>query len=55
MKTLKNTLENNYTNYVENYSPELPVSKVAEKIPLTTKDNILFNLLVEAVAIIPYN
>src|SRR6185437_6374704 len=45
MKTLKNTLEKNYSNYAENYSPEL-LSKVADTIPLT-EDNILLNLLVE--------
>ncbi|PKC57259.1 hypothetical protein RhiirA1_472759 [Rhizophagus irregularis] len=50
MKTFKNTLEKNCD---ENYSPEL-LSKLAEKIPLT-EDNILLNLLVEAVAIIPLN
>ncbi|CAB5189659.1 unnamed protein product [Rhizophagus irregularis] len=50
MKVLKCTLE---TNYLENYSPEL-LTKVSEKMPLT-EDNILLNLLVEAVAIIPLN
>ncbi|CAG8465665.1 17545_t:CDS:2 [Rhizophagus irregularis] len=50
MKTFKNTLKKNYT---ENYSPEL-LSKFAEKIPLT-ENNILLNLLVEAVSIIPLN
>ncbi|CAB5189618.1 unnamed protein product [Rhizophagus irregularis] len=46
-KTFKNT------NLSKNYSPEL-LSKVSEKMPLT-EDNILLNLLVEAVAIIPLN
>ncbi|RGB33960.1 hypothetical protein C1646_168187 [Rhizophagus diaphanus] len=50
MKVFKNILEKNLT---ENYSPEL-LSKFAGKIPLT-EDNILLNLLVEAVAIIPLN
>ncbi|RGB33781.1 concanavalin A-like lectin/glucanase domain-containing protein [Rhizophagus diaphanus] len=50
MKTFKNTLEK---NYYENYSPEL-LSKFAGKMPLT-EDNILLNLLVEAVANIPLN
>ncbi|GBC46625.2 BTB/POZ protein [Rhizophagus irregularis DAOM 181602=DAOM 197198] len=50
MKTFKNTLEKNCD---DNYSPEL-LSKLAEKI-LLTEDNILLNLLVEAVAIIPLN
>ncbi|RGB37170.1 hypothetical protein C1646_741305 [Rhizophagus diaphanus] len=46
-KTFKNT------NLSKNYSPEL-LSNVSEKMPLT-EDNILLNLLVEAVAIIPLN
>ncbi|EXX55261.1 uncharacterized protein OCT59_000974 [Rhizophagus irregularis] len=50
IKTLKNTLAR---NYAKNYSPEL-LSKVAEIMPLT-EDNILLNLLVEAVAIMPLN
>ncbi|RGB27933.1 concanavalin A-like lectin/glucanase domain-containing protein [Rhizophagus diaphanus] len=50
MKVLKNTFEKNQT---ENYSPEL-LSKFASKMPLT-EDNILLNLLVEAVATIPLN
>ncbi|POG66423.1 hypothetical protein GLOIN_2v1482360 [Rhizophagus irregularis DAOM 181602=DAOM 197198] len=50
MKVFKNTLKKNLT---ENYSPEL-LSKFAEKMPLI-EDNILLNLLVEAVAIIPLN
>ncbi|RGB33983.1 hypothetical protein C1646_668899 [Rhizophagus diaphanus] len=41
------------TNLVKNFSPEL-LSKVSEKMPLT-EDNILLNLLVEAVSIIPFN
>ncbi|PKC17101.1 hypothetical protein RhiirA5_493284 [Rhizophagus irregularis] len=50
MKGFKNTLEKKST---ENYSPEL-LSKFAGKMPLTV-DNILLNLLVEAVATIPLN
>ncbi|CAB5356816.1 unnamed protein product [Rhizophagus irregularis] len=50
MKSFKNTLEKKST---ENYSPEL-LSKFAGKMPLTV-DNILLNLLVEAVATIPLN
>jgi hypothetical protein len=50
MNTFKNKLKKNTT---ENYSPEL-LSKFAEKIPLT-EDNILLNLLVETVSIIPLN
>ncbi|CAB5356824.1 unnamed protein product [Rhizophagus irregularis] len=50
MKVFKNILEKNQT---ENYSPEL-LSKFASKMPLT-EDNILLNLLVEAVATIPLN
>ncbi|CAB5356712.1 unnamed protein product [Rhizophagus irregularis] len=46
-KTVKNT------NLSKKYSPEL-LSKVSEKMP-STEDNILLNLLVEAVAIIPLN
>jgi hypothetical protein len=45
-KTIKNT------NLIKKYSPEL-LSKVSEK--QLTEDNILVNLLVEAVAIIPLN
>ncbi|RGB33975.1 hypothetical protein C1646_787840 [Rhizophagus diaphanus] len=40
-------------NLVKNYSPEL-LSKISEKIPLT-EVNILLNLLVETVAVIPLN
>ncbi|CAG8650535.1 uncharacterized protein OCT59_000957 [Rhizophagus irregularis] len=40
-------------NLVKNYSPEL-LSKISEKIPLT-EDNILLNLLVETVAVMPLN
>src|SRR5204862_505798 len=47
MKTVKNT------NLIQNYSPEL-LSKVSEQMPLT-EDNILLNLLVETVAIMPLN
>jgi hypothetical protein len=50
VKTIENTLIKDFTG---NYSPEL-LSKVAEAIPLT-EDNILLNLLAEAVAIIPLN
>ncbi|CAB5356810.1 unnamed protein product [Rhizophagus irregularis] len=50
MKGFKNILEKKST---ENYSPEL-LSKFAGKMPLT-EDNILLNLLVEAVATIPLN
>ncbi|CAB5189615.1 unnamed protein product [Rhizophagus irregularis] len=46
-KTVKNA------NLEINYSPEL-LSKVSEKMPLI-EDNILLNLLVEAVAIVPLN
>ncbi|GES97547.1 hypothetical protein GLOIN_2v810536 [Rhizophagus clarus] len=46
IKTLKNS------NLVKNYSPEL-LSKISEKY--LTEDNILLNLLVEAVAIMPLN
>ncbi|RGB22382.1 hypothetical protein C1646_748533 [Rhizophagus diaphanus] len=48
--TFKNTLKKNCD---ENYSPEL-LSKLAGKMPLT-EDNILLNLLVKAVAVIPLN
>jgi hypothetical protein len=48
---IKKTIKNN-TNFAENHSPEL-LSKVSEKVPLT--DDILLNLLVETVAIIPLN
>ncbi|GES97513.1 hypothetical protein GLOIN_2v1482344 [Rhizophagus clarus] len=47
IKTVKNT------NLAKNYSPEL-LSKISEKMP-STEDNILLNLLVETVAIIPLN
>jgi hypothetical protein len=50
MNTFKNKLKKNTT---ENYSPEL-LSKFAEKIPLT-ENNILLNLLVEAMSTIPLN
>ncbi|CAB5356730.1 uncharacterized protein OCT59_000998 [Rhizophagus irregularis] len=50
MNTFKNTLEKNCD---ENYSPEL-LSKLAGNMPFT-EDNILLNLLVETVAIIPLN
>jgi hypothetical protein len=50
MKTFKNTLEE---DSIENYSPEL-LSKFAGKMPLT-EDNILLNILIEAVANIPLN
>src|SRR5436190_1578830 len=50
MKTFKNILKKDCT---ENYSPEL-LSKVSEQMPLT-EDNILLNLLVETVAIMPLN
>ncbi|UZN99713.1 uncharacterized protein OCT59_000980 [Rhizophagus irregularis] len=46
-KTFKNT------NFAKNYSPEL-LSKISEKMPLT-EDNVLLNLLVEAVANISLN
>ncbi|CAB4403528.1 unnamed protein product [Rhizophagus irregularis] len=46
-KTVKNT------NFAKNYSPEL-LSKISEKMPLT-EDNVLLNLLVEAVANISLN
>src|SRR5438034_9471145 len=41
------------SDFTKKYSPEL-LAKIAEIIPLT-EDNILLNLLVEAVAIIPLN
>ena len=50
IKTIKNTLEK---NGMENYLPEL-LSKVVNIKPLS-KDNILLNSLVEAVATIPLN
>src|SRR5205814_1104838 len=50
MKTLKNTLKKNHT---ENYSTKL-LSKVAEIMPLS-EENILLNLLVEAVTTISLN
>jgi hypothetical protein len=40
-------------DYMENYSPEL-LSKIVDIIPLS-EDNIILNLLVEAVSIIPLN
>ncbi|CAB5189648.1 unnamed protein product [Rhizophagus irregularis] len=46
-KTFKNT------NFAKNYSPEL-LSKISEKMPFT-EDNVLLNLLVEAVANISLN
>src|SRR5436190_13868097 len=49
-ETVKNTLEKNRTN---NYSPEL-LSKVVDTMPLS-EDNVLLNLLIYAVAIIPLN
>ncbi|GBC01574.1 hypothetical protein RclHR1_04240004 [Rhizophagus clarus] len=52
-KTLKNILEINFSNYTENYSPEL-LSKAVDAIMLT-EDNILLNLLIEEVATIPLN
>src|SRR5436190_4583807 len=51
IKTVKNNLEKDFTE--NNYSPEL-LSKVADTMPLLD-DNILLNLLVETVAIIPLN
>ena len=51
IKTVKNNLEKDFTE--NNYSPEL-LSKVADTMPLL-EDNILLNLLVETVAIIPLN
>ncbi|EXX68320.1 uncharacterized protein OCT59_020402 [Rhizophagus irregularis] len=50
MKTVKSALENNYVN---NYSPEL-LSKAVKIMPLS-EDNVIINLLVEAVSIIPLN
>src|SRR5207248_6867418 len=50
IKSVKNKLEENST---ENYSPEL-LSKVADTMPFL-EDDILLNLLVEAVANIPLN
>ncbi|RIA94417.1 BTB/POZ protein [Glomus cerebriforme] len=47
IKTIKTT------NYINNYSPEL-LSKAVNIIPLS-EDNILLNLLVEAIATIPLN
>jgi hypothetical protein len=41
------------TNYAENYSPEL-LSRAAETMPLS-EDNVLLNLLIDAVANIPLN
>src|SRR5207248_7629153 len=40
-------------NSLENYFPEL-LSKIADIMP-SSEDNVLLNLLVEAVAIIPLN
>ncbi|CAI2179578.1 11185_t:CDS:1 [Funneliformis geosporum] len=52
VKTVKITLEKNHN---DNYSPEL-LSKIVDDTMSLTNDNILFNLLVEAVSIIPlYN
>ncbi|RIA93199.1 BTB/POZ protein [Glomus cerebriforme] len=48
IKTVKNALEK---DYLENYSPEL-LSKVVDIMSLS-EDNVILNLLVEAVAIIP--
>src|SRR5436189_1699031 len=53
MKIVKNTLEKYYTSCAENYSPEL-LTKIAEIMPLS-EDNILLNLLVEAVASMTLN
>src|SRR4051794_14391265 len=50
MKTFKNDLGR---DYIENYSPEL-LSQIADIMPLS-EDNVLLNLLVEAVATIPLN
>ncbi|CAI2191021.1 4380_t:CDS:2, partial [Funneliformis geosporum] len=50
MKTVKNTLEKNRN---DNYSPEL-LSKILDTMPLT-EDNILSNLLVDAISAIPLN
>jgi hypothetical protein len=50
VKILKNILEKNYEI---NFSPEL-LSKAVDTIPIS-EENILLNLLVEAVAIIPLN
>ena len=50
IKSVKNKLDENST---ENYSPEL-LSKVADTMPLSD-DDILLNLLVEAVATNPLN
>ncbi|GET03146.1 BTB/POZ protein [Rhizophagus clarus] len=47
MKTIKSA------NYVKKYSPEL-LTKAVDMMPLL-EDNILLNLLVEAVATIPLN
>ena len=47
MKTIKTT------NYVKNYSSEL-LSKAVDTMILSN-DNVLLNLLVEAVAIVPLN
>jgi hypothetical protein len=53
MKILKDTLEINFSNYIENYSPEL-LSKAVDAVILS-ENNILLNLLVEEVATIPLN
>src|SRR5256714_3012907 len=50
---IENVKNNLWKNYTENYSPEL-LSKVADIMPLS-EDDILLNLLVEAVANIPLN
>ncbi|CAI2196694.1 2616_t:CDS:2, partial [Funneliformis geosporum] len=50
VKTVKGTLEKNSN---DNYSPEL-LSKILETMPFT-EDNILSNLLVDAVSVIPLN
>ncbi|RGB33765.1 hypothetical protein C1646_743150 [Rhizophagus diaphanus] len=50
MMILRNILKK---NYAENYSPEL-LSKAVDSTPLS-EENILLNLLVEAVATIPLN
>ncbi|CAI2169327.1 4342_t:CDS:1 [Funneliformis geosporum] len=50
MKIVKNTLEKNCN---DNYSPEL-LSKIVDMMPLT-EDNILSNLLIETISVIPLN
>jgi hypothetical protein len=51
MKTIKNI------NFASNYSPEFILSKISKTMEpnLLTEDNILLNLLVDAVANIPLN